>query len=60
MDFDLPDASVIGSVAKQVARRMASRELESGQLRLAQNLLVFDDGEREVARYPLADFIRIE
>ncbi len=59
MDFDLPDASVIVNVAKQVARRMASRELESGQLRLAQNLLVFDDGGGEIARYPLSQFIHI-
>lgn len=60
MDFDLPDASVVVNVAKQVARHMASRELESGQLRMAQNLLVFDDGGGEIARYPLADFIRID
>lgn len=59
MDLDLPDETVILPVARQVARRLASRELETGQLFLSKDLIVFDSADTEVARYPLADFIHI-
>lgn len=58
-ELDLPDASAIRLVAQTAARRMACRELEEGQLVLSRNLLVFDAGNTEVARYPLSDFIAV-
>lgn len=57
--FDLSDASLVGYVAKQAARQMASRELAGGRLPTARNLLVFDSENAEVARYPLSDFITL-
>ncbi|MCB2066713.1 MAG: hypothetical protein KDE15_08760 [Erythrobacter sp.] len=57
--FDLTDASLVGYVAKQAARQMASRELVGGRLTMAHNLLVFDADNAEVARYPLSDFIAL-
>lgn len=57
--LDLPDESVIGLVAKQAARHLASDVLHSGQLSLSRNLLVLDGMDVEVARYPLSDFISV-
>lgn len=58
--FDLPDISVVGHVAKQVARQYAAREIGTGHLHLAQDVTVLDGDDAVVARYPLADFLCVE
>ena len=57
--LDLPDASVVGHVAKQVARRMASDDLRGGKLDLRQELAVRGDDGLVIARYTLAEFIEM-
>ena len=59
MSFDLPDASVVGLVAKQVARRMASDLMNGGSLDTRQELAVSDGDGVIVARYRLGEFLQI-
>lgn len=58
--YDLMDQSLVGYVAKQAARYMASRELAAGHLHLARNMVVLDADNAEVARYPLSAFLSLE
>lgn len=60
VSFDLPDVSVVGHVAKQVARQYASRQIGTGHLPMAQDVTVLDCNDVVVARYPLADFVCFE
>ena len=59
LELDAPDASFIGLVAKQAARRLASREIASGSLSLTRDLIVRDMAGAEVARYKLPDLIEV-
>ena len=59
MSFDLPDSSVVGHVAKQVARRMASEQMTGGSLDTQQELEVIDGEGVIVARYRLGEFLQI-
>lgn len=58
--FDLPDAWAVELVAKHVARGLAADELGSGSLHLSQDVTVRDADDAVVARYPLADLLRLE
>lgn len=58
--FDLPDTSVVGTVAKHYARQYAACDLGSGHLRLLQDVAVFDSEGVEVARYKLSEFLCVE
>lgn len=55
--FDLPDATVVGLVAKQAARHLARDEIVNGKLNLAQELAVLDCDDLVVARYSLGSFV---
>ena len=57
---DLPDVTVVGLVAKSVARRYAADEIGSGQLHMAQDVTVLDGDDVVVGRYPLAAFLHID
>lgn len=57
--LDAPDASLISLVAKHAARRLVSREIASGRLPLASEIVVSDAGDAEVARYRLSDLIEV-
>lgn len=58
--LDLPDTWAVELVAKQVARNLAAKELGSGHLSLAQDLLVYDHADEIVARFPLANYLIID
>lgn len=58
--FDLPDASAVLPVAKQVGRQYAARVIGCGELNLAQDVTVLDAEDAVIARYPLRDFIHVE
>ena len=60
VSFDLPDASVVGHVAKQVARQYAARQIGTGHLQLSQDVTVLDCNDVIVGRYPLAEFFCFE
>ena len=58
--LDLPATWAVELVAKQVARDLAAKELGSGRLSLAQDLLVYDHSDEIVARFPLANYLTID
>ncbi|MGB3797157.1 MAG: hypothetical protein WA957_12725 [Alteraurantiacibacter sp.] len=57
---DLPDATVVGLVAKRIARHYAAREICSGQLHMEQDVTVLDCNDDVVAQYPLSAFLSID
>ena len=58
--MDLPDATVVGLVAKSVARHYASCEIGTGRLHMAQDVTVLDCDDAVVGRYPLATFLHVD
>lgn len=60
MSLDLPGEWAVDRVARHVARHLASCEIGTGSLHLTQDVTVMDADDIVVARYPLAQFLRIE
>ncbi len=58
--LDLPDTWAIPPVAKRVALAFAAHEIRSGYLDMAQELTVRDGADVVIARFPLADFLKVE
>ena len=60
LSVDLPDLWAVDAVARQVARKLAAREIGNGRLKLAQDMIVRDRDDTVIARYALSSFLQVE
>jgi len=60
LSLDLPDVWAIAPVAKRVALAFAASEIRCGHLDMAQELTVRDAENAVIARFPLADFLKVD